>query len=234
MNHPLPAFSVLASLLAACTAPPTSSTAISGEDDSFSGSIRISHVFGGSDEEATHYGLRVEIDGGDGEVVDALLGGQTVRLKEVALTGPGDVNIEFDHNFVGFSLYGVRPLGGFKLEGEIGFGRSTLDARASLRALSESAEFQGSGFYAGGSAAYQLDWPMLLSYRLRGFRGNAGGDVSTWEAQLGASWTVNQTMTISAGLQHWNYMREPSGGTPTPSDLDLTLNGPFLRLEFSF
>lgn len=225
---------LVAILFAACAAPPTSSTGISGEDDSLGGSIRISHALGGSEEEATSYGLRIEIDGGDGEVVETLVGGQVVRLNDVDLAGPGDVRLDFDHQFVGISFYGSRPLKGFELEGEIGFGRSTLDARASLGALSESAEFQGSGFYAGGSAAYPLDWPMLLFYRLRGFRGSAGGDVSTWEAQLGARWKVHQTMALSAGVQGWNYMREPTAGTPTPSDLDLTLNGPFLRLEFSF
>lgn len=230
----LPACSVLASLLVACTAPPTPSTAITGEDDSFRGSIRISHALGGEGEGATRYGLRAEIDGGTGELVETLAGGQIARLKEVDLAGPGDLDLKFDHNFVGFGFYGVKPLNRFELEGEIGFGRSTLDARASLGALSESAELQGSGLYLGGRAAYQLDWPVLLFYSLRGFRGNAAGDVRTWEAQLGGSWTVNQAIAISAGLQGWNYLREPSGGTPAPSDLDLTLSGPFLRLEFSF
>lgn len=225
---------LIAILFAACAAPPTPSTGISGEDDSPSGSIRISHALGGSEEEATSYGLRVEIDGGDGEVVETLVGGQVVRLDDVDLVGPGDVRLDFDHQFIGISFYGSRPLKGFEIEGEIGFGRSTFDARASLGALSETAELQGSGLYAGGSVAYPLDWPMLLFYRLRGFRGSAGGDVSTWEAQLGASWSVNQTMAVSAGMQGWNYMLEPSGGPPAPSDLDLTLKGPFLRLEFSF
>jgi len=221
-------------LFTACAAPPPSSTGIRGEDDSPGGSIRISHALGGSKEEATSYGLRVEIAGGDGEAVETLAGGQVVRLNDVDFAGPGDVRLGFDHQFIGISFYGSRPLNGFELEGELGFGRSTLDARASLGALSESAEFQGSGFYAGGSVSYQMDWPALLFYRLRGFQGSAGGNVSTWEAQLGASLSINQTMAVSAGMQGWNYMLEPSGGPPAPSDLDLTLNGPFLRLEFSF
>jgi hypothetical protein len=225
---------LIVSLFAACAAPRTSSTAISGEDDSPGGSVQISHALGGSEEAATSYGLRVEIDGGGGDIVEALVGGQFVRLKDVDLAGPGDVRLDFDHQFVGISFYGSRPLNGFELEGELGFGRSTLDARASLGALSESAEFQGSGFYVGGSVAYPMDWPALLFYRVRGFQFSAGGDASIWEAQLGASWSVNQTMAVSAGMRGWNYVLEPSGGTPPSSDLDLTLNGPFLRFEFSF
>ncbi|HIG85709.1 MAG TPA: hypothetical protein EYQ25_01565 [Planctomycetes bacterium] len=228
-------FSLLALLaLAACTPLPPTSTQISGEDNSFQGAIQISHPLTETDQQALHYGLRIEVDGSGGEVVETLAGGQTVLLGEVALLGPGDVDLKFDYNFVAIGFYVVKPFNRFNLEGELGFGHSSLDARASLGALSESAEFQEFGLYVGGNASYQLNWPLLLFYRLRGFQGSGDDETSTWETQLGTSWTVNETMTISAGLQAWNYLREPRSMPITPSDLDLTLNGPFLRLEFSF
>jgi hypothetical protein len=220
--------------LAGCTPLPPASTTISGEDSSFQGAIQISHPLTDTDQQGWHYGLRIEVDGSGGEVIETLAGGQTVRLGEVALSGPGDVKLEFDYNFVAIGFYVVKPFDRFNLEGELGFGHSSLDARASLGASSELAEFQESGLYVGGNASYQLNWPLLLFYRLRGFQGSGDDDTSTWETQLGTSWTVNETMTISAGVQAWNYLREPRDVPITPSDLDLTLNGPFLRLEFSF
>lgn len=231
---------VLALILASsqsCSTTPRSD--IEGEDNTFFGALRVSAPFDERDErnpEVIRFGVRVDVEVSGGDFDQTLSAGEVVQLDDVAFTGPGEVSVDFDHTFAGLGVYVGKDATKLDFEGMVGLGGSFLDAEASMGGLSESTHIDSIGAYLGGSVSYRVVDSVAFFYEMRLFFGGGTDDVEIFEVQLGATWTLTDHLALSAGWKDWDYgaERDDSFGFPDPSDLDLGLDGPFVRLELGF
>lgn len=177
-------------------------------------------------------GVRLEVNKLDGKFDQTLSSGQSIRLDSVLMTGPGTVAIDFEHTFVGIGFYGGKSKGKFGFDGEVGLGSSLLGAGAVMGGLSDTLHLDSLGLYFGGAVSLQVLEPLSVFYELKVFAGS--NDVEIFTAQLGAKCTPSDVLSISAGLQSWEYIVERDGIFAIPSDLRLNSEGLFFRLEFAF
>lgn len=207
-------------------------TDIRGEDSSTIAAFRVSSPVHTAEDTGVSFGLRLEFDHAGGAFTDTLSLGQTVRLDTVDLSGPGTLLMDFSHTFAGMGAYVSKPFKHFDLEGQAGIALSSLAATASLGGLEESTRFDLPGLYWGGEITYRVSDHIGLFYGLRTFLRLSGEDLSTHQQDLGLRWIWNSAWVFSGGYRYWNYLSNSPGESPSSSDLDLTLEGPFVRLEF--
>lgn len=220
--------------LAACAPIPRSPSTIRGDDSGFLGALSFSHQLSKPTEDGSTYGIRLELEGMGGNITQNIPMGRTVQLDDVVLAGPGELDLDFNYQAAALGFYMSKTMGQWKLEGLAGLGHSNLHARGRLGGLTDAADLESTGLYLNGEASYPFGSSIELYYRLGGIPLVRRGESTTFQTQLGGRWKINQTLTISAGMQSWNYLRKRRGGSSGPSGMDLTLTGPFLRLGFLF
>ncbi|MEM7308222.1 MAG: hypothetical protein AAF682_16195 [Planctomycetota bacterium] len=225
---------LLAALAFGCS---SSRTDIEGDDNTLFGAARATFP---TDEAApgdSRAGFRLDADFGRGEFGQDLSPGEVVQLDDIAFSGGDPVEVEFEHTFLGLGGYIARESStGVRLEGSFGLGASLLDIQAAQAGVSESTDVRGFGPYVGGSLSYAPVERLSLFVEARvllGFISTLDSlDIATVAA--GAAWSVGDHLLLSAGVQDWDYDAEREDGSPDPSDLDLGLAGPFVRLEYVF
>lgn len=239
--------------LASCQ---SSSTPIEGDDDAFFGSVRATIPFNRAQPAAvevdelaakeegasqqrdayrTRFGLRIEVEGAGGEFNQDLGVGETVQLDDLAFSGPGRVTLDFDHRFVGVGLNIVRPRPrGMNIDGAFGLAGSFLNARASDGSTSESADLDSFGPFVDGTLLVRLHPAWAFFFEAQLFWGllDSTDRVQTTNLRAGVAWSPLTDFTLSAGFAQWNLEAERESGSPDPSDLDLDLEGPFVRIDF--
>ncbi len=241
--------------LASCQ---SSRTPIEGDDDAFFGGLRATIPFtraeptrgrgeahGGENHDqdqapqrdayATRFGLRIEVEGAGGEFHQDLAVGESVQLEDMAFSGPGRVTLDFDHRFVGVGLNIVRPRPrGVNIDGAFGVAGSFLKARASDGFTSESADLDSVGPFLDGTLLVRLHPALALFLEGQLFWGvlDSTDTVQTTTLRGGIAWSPLPDFTLSAGFAQWNLEAERESGSPDPSDLDLELEGPFVRVDF--
>ena len=104
----------------------------------------------------------------------------------------------------------------------------------SMAGVSDSASVDTMGIYLGGSVSYRVLDALRIFYDVNGFFGRGNDDIDIFAGQLGALWTITDHLSLSAGVQGWEYSAERHDDPGIDrSDLELRLRGPFVRLEFS-
>ena len=220
--------------LAACTPIPRPHSTIRGDDSGFLGALSFSHQLSESTVEESTYGIRLELEGMGGNITQNIPSDRTVQLDDVVLTGPGELDLDFNYRSATLGFYMGKTMGPWKLEGLVGLAHSNLHARGRLGGLTDSADLESTALHLSGDASYRFGSSTEVYYRLGGMPLVERGEATIFQTQLGGRWKINQTLTISAGMQSWNYLRKRRGGSSGPSGMDLTLSGPFLRLGFLF
>jgi hypothetical protein len=220
--------------LAACAPIPRSHSTITGDDSGFLGALSFSHQLSKSTIEESTYGIRLDLEGMGGNITQNIPNDQTVRLDDVVLTGPGELDLEFKYRSAILGFYKGKTMGPWEFEGLVGLAHSNLHARGRLGGLTDSADLESTSLYLSGDASYRFGSTTKLYYRLGGMPLVERGEPTIFQTQLGGRWKINQSLTISAGMQGWNYLRKRREGSSGHSGLDLTLSGPFLRLGFLF
>lgn len=238
--HHLPRLLAMALvLLSACQGvTPTPRSDINGSGDTFFGDVRISIPFEEKDPDALRVGLRVEMEKAGGDFDQSVGAGHVVELDNVPFTGPGVLSVDFEHTFVGAGLYVSKDRGRVHLEGVVGLGKSILEADALFGGMPDATQVDSFGPFLGGSISYPVFESLALYGELFFFGGiSSNHNISLRSFEVGTAWRVTQNLKLSLGWKDWGFSaardQDHLFGSAEPSDLELGIDGPLLRLEFT-
>ena len=184
-----------------------------GADKARSIDVEVMHLSGGFDQE--------------------LAGLDEVRIEDLSFFGPQVVTADF--GLTTASVAWNRELlsvDRFRLDGNIGLGFMNLDMTLIGNEGQDSTNLSSIGPVAGlqVSATLLSDWELYTGMNLLGGIGSDAGGLTTWE--VGFHWQFAGAVAIDAG---WYSNRIEQGQDDYElSDIEVMLEGPFLRLSFGF
>lgn len=227
--------SLLTLLLLLCTSSTTCvrpASAIDGKDSSVFSS-RLRARFDRTPAETSEArSIDIEVTHQSGGFNQELTTGENIRLDGVTFDGPQIVAAEYEL-ITAYAAWNQEFVssGRYNIEGFLGLGLTHLDMTLTGTEGRDSKSELSFGPVAGAQAAAMLVDDLELYARLSLLAGLIGGDfigTSTWE--FGMHWQFARSVAIDAGWYATN-LEQPEDNV-TLSEIDLELNGPFVRLTF--
>jgi hypothetical protein len=200
----------------------------------FARAERLHALHAGELEEAVgwHHAFALELDWSGDQAEQTLDLGETVRLDDVSLSGPGTVSYDYELASLNFSVVnGMVFESGAMFDVALGLNGTRFDLEAELGPLGDELRAKS----LGPALGLQLGWlsPWRLSARARfGYSAEVPLDSHTDQVErrtyeLGLLLPLGRWTGLDAGWRWQDYDAESSD-----SDIELDLDGPFVRLAF--